>query len=144
MANRYFKWFWRSLETEVKTVFAHVTFGATGAPTLDAVNSKGIVSVTRNSAGVFTFVFGTKSSLTGNPALDTYVKLLNFNVAFDATGNSGTAPAAPLVYMTGNNIATYGTSSIQLTFDNVSQAATDPASGEGIYVAFVFGDSTSP
>ena len=142
MANRYFKWMWRSLETEVKSVFAHVTFGATGAPTLDTVNSKGVLSVTRNSAGVFTFVFGTNSGPTGNAAQDTYVKVLGIKHLFDESV-TGSAPAAPGMYMSANNIATHGTASIQLTF-NAAGTATDPASTEGVYVTFIFGDSTAP
>lgn len=137
MANRLFNQFRLSLEKKVVDIFAHVTFGASGAPTLDKANSKGIVSVTRNSAGKYTFVFGTNSA-----ALDTYKKVLMVKHLFDATGNSGTAPASPSMFLIGNSIATAGTASVQVEF-NSAGTATDPASGEGVFIQFTFGNSTA-
>lgn len=145
MANRYFKWYWQTLETAIKTVFCRVTFGANGAPTLDAVNSKGIVSVTRSSQGIFVFTFGTKSALQGSPALDTYVRLMNFNVTWDETGNSGTAPLAPSAFVSGNALATFGTSTLTLTLGNYTNgSATDPASTEVGLFEFILSDSNAP
>lgn len=138
MANRYMTQFQLTLEKKVSTIFAHVTFGATGAPTLDAANSKGVVSVTRNSAGKYTFVFGTKAGM-----LDTYNKLLGVDMVLDATGNAGAAPAAPNLYLVGNSVAVAGTCSLQVQFTNSAGTATDPASGEGVYIAFTFKDSTA-
>lgn len=120
-------------ENVVKTVYAKVAIGATGAPTLSASNSKGVVSVTRNSAGLYTFVFGTA---TGN--LDTYVKLLNVKITFQ---NASAIAAAPITYVRTLAIATAGTASVQVGCVNGSLAATDPASGETMYAEFVFGDS---
>ena len=138
MANRFMNQFPLALEQKVVNLFAHVTFGSTGAPTLDKANSKGIVSVTRNSAGKYTFVFGTTTA-----SLDVYYKLLCVKHVFDATGNSGTAPASPGLYITGNSVATVGTCSLQVVF-NAAGTATDPASGEGVYLQFIFKDSTAP
>lgn len=46
------------LEIDVVTLYANVSIGAAGAPTLNtSPGSKGIASVTRNSAGNYTFVF---------------------------------------------------------------------------------------
>lgn len=139
MANRFFNQFRLSLEKQVADVFARITFGASGAPTIVTAQTKGVVSVTRNSAGKFTFVFGTNASM-----LDTYNKLLGVTVAFDSSGNSDTAPAAPLWDITDNSISTAGTASIQLTFRNTSGTATDPASTEAIYVNFTFRNSNAP
>jgi hypothetical protein len=138
MSNRCMNQFPLTLEKRVIKLFAHITFGASGAPTLDTANSKGIVSVTRISAGKYTFVFGTKTGM-----LDTYYKLLGVKHLFDATGNSGTAPASPGMYLTGNAVATVGTSTLQVVF-NSAGTATDPASGEGVYLEFTFKDSTAP
>lgn len=142
IANRYYNNQAFTLAPGVVKLFAYVTFGATGAPTLvQSPNfiSKGVVSVTRDSAGVYTFVFGTKTGM-----LDVYFKLLNVSVLFDTTGAPG-VPAAPLYYLSGNSVATPSTCSLQLTFtDADTPAATDPGSGEAIYVEFTFKNSTAP
>lgn len=137
MSNRYFNQFRYSLEKKVVDIFAHVTFGAAGAPTLDTANSKGVVSVTRNAAGKYTFVFGTQAGM-----LDVYNKLLMAKHIFDASGNAGTAPASPSMYLLANNVAVAGTCSLQVEF-NSAGTATDPASGEGVYIQFTFKDSTA-
>lgn len=55
MANRYFGEMKRlSFEKKVVDLFFKFAVGATGSPTLDVVNSKGIKSVVRNSAGKYT------------------------------------------------------------------------------------------
>lgn len=134
MANRRFNQFPQALEKRVISVFAHISFGASGAPTLDVPNSKGVVSVTRNSAGLYTFVFGTDSS-----HLDAYVKLLGIRKVFmQSSGN----PDREMV-VRANNISNNSVASIQIEFD-VETVATDPASGSEVFMEFVFGDSTAP
>ena len=141
MANRTFFQFAKALEKEVVTLFARCTFGASGAVTLVASQSRGIVSVTKNSTGVYTFVFGTLSA-TGN-ILDTYNKLLYAGVLFDAIGNGGTAPAAPLMYLTANAVATVGTASLQVTLTNSSGTATNPANTEAADFIFKLSNSSA-
>jgi hypothetical protein len=51
MANRNFNRK-QALEKEIKDIYAKVTVGATGAPTL--TSSVGIASIVRNSAGLYT------------------------------------------------------------------------------------------
>lgn len=136
MANRSFVLPSFQLEKQVVRLYAQVTFGASGAPTLVTANSKGILSVTRNSAGKYTFVFGTNSK-----SLDLYYKLLELNVLWDATKNSGTAPAAPLVYLSGNTVAVAATCNLQIVCTNTSQTATDPASTEQAFFEFVLSNS---
>lgn len=104
--------------------------------TLVTANSKGIASLTQNAAGKYTLVFGTNSA-----SLDYYYKLLSVKVAWDATANSGTAPAAPLVYLTGNSVATASTCSLQLTTTNTSQTATNPAATEQCFVEICLSNS---
>jgi hypothetical protein len=127
-----------SMEKDVKQLFAHVTFGATGAPTLDAANSKGVASITRSSAGKYVVTMGTPASSQAATA-DKYKKLLIAKHVFDASGNSGTAPAAPGMYVVSQAAATAGTVTIQF---NAAGTATDPASGEAVWLQFIFGDST--
>lgn len=145
MANRYGYNTAQTLAPAVVKVFARVTFGAAGAPTLvtsstSAGNlSRGVVSVTRNGAGVFTFVFGTQAGM-----LDVYNALLGVHVLNDTIGAPG-VPAAPLFYLSGNSIATVGSASLQLTFlDADTPAATDPGNGEAINVEFTFKNSSAP
>lgn len=135
MANRYQNQFSATMEKKVVSLFAKVAFGASGAPTLSAVNSKGVLSVTRNSAGTYTFVFGSNATLPK----DVYVKLLSADVIF----NSGaSAPASPAIYVKSDLSATTA-ASLQVVL-NAAGTATDPASGEIGYFNFIFGDSTAP
>lgn len=99
-------------------LFAKVTIGATGAPTLTA-DSKGVTSITRNSAGQYTVVLQ-----------DTYAMLIGYGVSM----YSGTsAQAAPFNTLEADSISTNGTFVIQFrAVDN--STATDPASGEIMYI----------
>lgn len=133
MANRRYRSQFRfSFHKDPVDIFAHVSFGAAGAPTLDAKNSPGIVSVTRNSAGNYTFVFGTNSQL----AFDTYNYLLMVKHVF----NQSAAPAAPGMWVSANSISTVGTASITLQF-NSGGTPTDPASGENVLLDFILRNS---
>lgn len=118
-----------TLEKAVVLIYAKVTFGASGAPTLDKANSKGIQAIARNSAGDFTVTFGSPSQV------DTYVKLLGTRVT---TVNSS-APAAPSHYVKANGV-TSGT--VEIVF-NSAGTATDPASGEIALFEFILGNSTA-
>lgn len=134
MANRRYRSQFRfSFHKDPVDIFAHVSFGASGAPTLDAKNSPGIVSVTRNSAGNYTFVFGTNSQI----ALDTYNYLLMVKHVYV---DPSAAPAAPGMYVSNNSISTVGTASITLQL-NSGGTPTDPASGENILIDFVLRNS---
>lgn len=147
MANRYATPVsFLCLENETKGIFGRVSFGSTGAPTIitsvgtPASNpSKGVLSITRSSAGLYVIKFGVTQG--AGPVLDKYIKLLDMSCVFDTSGISSVAPAAPLYYLSANTIATAGQISIQFT--NVAQTATDPASGEILRMAFVFGDSST-
>jgi len=138
MANRYNNQFQLTQEKRVTSIYAKVAFGATGAPTLSASNSKGVLSVTRNSAGTYTFVFGSGSGVSLQK--DSYVKLLSAGVVL----NSGaSAPAAPGMYIKADNTSSNSQASIQIVM-NAAGTATDPASGEIGYFQFIFGDSVAP
>lgn len=143
MANRYCNQFQLTQEKRVTSIFAKVSFGASGAPTLSASNSKGVLSVTRDNPGTYTFVFGSGSGVSQQ--LDTYVKLMGVNVVFNTSAvNIGvTAPAAPAVFIAADNTSSTSSASIQVVF-NAAGTATNPASGEIAYLEFIFGDSVAP
>lgn len=139
MANRYFNNQAFTLEPAIVKIFAKVTFGAAGAPTLSTADSKGVVSVTRDSQGVFTFVFGTKAGM-----LDVYYRLKNLSLVLDTSGPTG-VPAAPLYYLSANAVATAASCSLQITFtDDAGATATDPADGEIALLEFTFKNSNAP
>lgn len=135
MANRQY-----SFERDIKTLFAHVTIGATGAPTLDGPNSLGVLSITRGTAGLYTVTFGT--SVNGVNTLDTYFQFVQ--MAMDVKNATG-------VVIT----ATFGIKSIDvsnpalcsITFQTLggvnSIVATDPASGDELFLMFKFSDSSA-
>lgn len=142
MANRYYNNQAFTLSPGVVKVFGVVSFGGTGAPTLvtSGFVSKGIVSVTRNSTGLFTFVFGTQAGM-----LDVYYKFLSAHVVFDTSGASGNPPASPVMSISSNLVSTPASCSLQVQFSDVeTPAATDPASGEIAYLEFTFKNSTAP
>lgn len=130
------------IEKQLVQVFAKVTFGASGAPTLSLPASKGIKSVVRNSAGNFTFTFGNSAAIQNS--LDTYKKFLSANTL----SLSSSAPAAPVMYVTSDQSAVFGTAAITVQFaapsgTNGALVATDPASGEVSLLEFTFGNSSA-
>lgn len=134
MANRSFTQFRQTLEKKVVELFGKVTFGSSGAPTLDATNSKGIKSITRVSAGKYDIVLG----LVGG-AQDVYVQFLHAKHVF----LNATAPAAPQMYVVSQSVNTPTTGKITIQFANAG-VATDPASGEVVYLELSLKDSTAP
>jgi hypothetical protein len=139
MANRYGNQFKKSLVKEVWEIHAKCTFGSSGAVTLVQGNppaSAGIVSVTKNATGQYTFVFGTQSGM-----LDVWPRLLNAQVMFDA-GSS--APAAPIMGIITNSVATAGTCSLKVRVVDYAGADASPASGEIGYFTFTFSNSNAP
>jgi hypothetical protein len=144
MANRYCNQFQLTQEKRVTSIFAKVSFGATGAPTLSASNSKGVLSVTRNNPGTYTFVFGSGSGVSQQ--LDSYVKVMGVNVVFNTTAvNIGvTPPVAPILFIAADNTGNNAVASITVVLVDDAFAAADPASGEIGYFEFIFGDSVAP
>jgi hypothetical protein len=138
MANRFGQQFSFSMIKQTWAIYASCTFGASGAVTLTQGNpaaSPGVVSVTKNATGQYTFVFGTQAGM-----LDVWPRLLGGNVMF----NSGaSAPAAPIMAIITDSSATAGTCSIKVRLTNGSGTDTSPASGEIGYFKFIFSNSTA-
>src|SRR5437868_4896546 len=125
MANRLFNQFGATLEKATVTLMGHVTIGAAGAPTLDAPNSKGIKSIVRNSAGDYTVTLQ-----------DQYVKFFSCWIGFiKATG-----PAAPSESFKAKNMTAAGGATIEFVLYNNSSVATDPASGEELFLEITVGN----
>lgn len=134
MANRFFNQFGKTLEKEVVSLYAHVTFGAAGAPTLDAVNSKGIVSITKQATGKYRIVFGTSAA-----SKDSYYKFFFARQVF----LKSSAPAAPSMYITSLQHNVVANCYIDVQFATSAGVSTDPASGEEVYMEFVLGNSSA-
>lgn len=126
MANRMFNQFQGTLEKGVVQLFAEVSFGASGAPTL--VLGKGIASVAKTATGVYTFTLQ-----------DTYQRTLG--VA--STWKGAAAPAGVLVVLDADNSASSPTPTVVLKVYNEAGAATEPASDEAVLVALTFSNSTA-
>jgi hypothetical protein len=116
MANRYFSQFQLSLEKQVAHLFGRMTIGASGAPTLDVSNSKGIASITRSASGKYVITLS-----------DTYNRFLGIN----ATRITASASSAPSMYVVSEQVGTAGAPQITVQFNSAGTAA-DPASGEDI------------
>lgn len=124
MANRRLSQFFQSYQRVPVQCAAQVTFGTTGAPTL-ATNSL-FSAVTRNGAGDYTFTMRDK-----------FNALLCVKHVF----NSGSsAPAAPGMYIKTNSVS--AASPLMRVIFNAAGTATDPASGEIVFLQFIFSNSS--
>lgn len=127
MANRQFTQFRLSLEKKVVDLFADVTFGSSGAPTLNKANSKGIKSIVRSSAGKYVITLQ-----------DSYQRLLVVKHVFI----NATAPAAPGMYIFAQIVGSVTAPTITVIF-NTAGTATDPASGEEVLLQISLNDTTA-
>lgn len=122
--------FGQAYVTGVVDVYAKVSFGASGAPTLStaAGEALGVTTVTRASAGLYSFTFAGP-----------FQKILAADVIYEVTATGiGAAPGL------GIRSFTPSTGILLLTtFDLESPAATDPASGDVGYFHFVFKNTTA-
>lgn len=140
MANRYTNQFVAALEKAVVIIIGQVSFGSTGAPTLTTSNarSKGVLSVTRNDVGLYTFVFGS----TGQSSTkDIYFNLLYAAPVFSKA--SSVAPSGPIMSIV-SNLTNTSTASLQIQLFDYAGVAADPASGETARFMFVFSNSSAP
>jgi hypothetical protein len=125
MANRQFTQFRYSLEKKIVDLFADVTFGSSGAPTLVKAKSKGVKSITRTSAGLYVITLQ-----------DSYKRLLMMKAIFI----NATAPASPAAFIVSTTVGSVNPPAITVTF-NSAGVATDPASGEEVLLQIVLSDS---
>lgn len=134
MANRRFEQFQFGLEKYKVTLYAAVTFGAAGVPTLG--RSKGIASMVRISAGLYDVMFGKPASST-DPAMADLYNLLLF--AARTAGPQAGAQASPAFQVVSDSVNTTGKVRILFTTGGV---ATDPGNGEKMYLEFVLSNQS--
>jgi hypothetical protein len=120
-----FNQFQGTLEKGVVTLFAEVSFGASGAPTL--VRGKGIASVSRTSTGLFVVTLQ-----------DSYILTLGLGSAWKGTA----APAGNEVVLDTDGVAN-GTPAVTLKVYTAAGALVDPASGESVLLSFTLSNSTA-
>lgn len=136
MASRLFSQFRNSLEKEIVDLYLEVTFGAAGAPTLNAANSKGIVSITGGSgAGTTgTYVITLK---------DRYNRLLGM----DATWQNGGAVASSPFVQIGVDYTGAAAKTLTVTCYDLgtpaAPAATDPGNGDTLKLHLALSNSTA-
>lgn len=125
--NRLFNQFFNSLERGKVVLFANVAIGGTGAPTINALKSKGVTSVVRNSAGNYTITLNDK-----------YVDLFFLGVNFINASGAGVA------YFYTESQDVVGAKTIVVQFKDLSGAAVDPNSGTTMQVQMILKSSTAP
>lgn len=134
MANRTFNQFRESIEKGVVELWAEITFGLTGAPTLVTSNgtrSKGIASVSRTSQGLFVVTLK-----------DNYVRLLDSACTFILA--AGSFPAAPGYQVTANAVTSTTAPTVTVQFVNAAgNTATDPGNGEEVRLRFALSNSAA-
>lgn len=129
MAQRYYQQFQKTLVKEVVSVFAKVSIGASGAPTLlNYASCQGIMSIVRNSAGQYTLVLGQPTPVPGH--VDQYAFLLNVEQSIIFSG----IPAAPIFSVVSESVSSAG--SITFQYSSVAGSATDPDSGSVLLLEF--------
>ena len=105
----------QALEKEVKEIFALITFGASGAPTL--TTGYGITSITRNSQGDYTIVLDSK-----------FPSFKNFSGTFlKSTGED------IRVQLKSETVSSATTKAVNF-FTLTGASATDPSSGAKLYL----------
>jgi hypothetical protein len=117
MANRNFNRF-QALEKEIKTLYAEISIGATGAPTL--TKGAGIASISRTSEGLYVLTLS-----------DVYYRLMSFFVICQAA-----TAAVPLHFQMTAHSESSKTITFQAYTDDGDQTGTaqDPASGDILFI----------
>lgn len=116
MADRNFNRI-QSATKEAKLVHAHVTIGASGAPTLNASKSQGVASVSRTSAGLYVMTLSDRY----NSLLDMHAMVLNSSIN-DIQVQIKSEDVAVAKTITFNTKAPTNSST-------TTQVVTDPANG---------------
>ena len=108
-------------------LFGKVAIGATGAPTLNAVKSKGIASVARTGVGAYTITLN-----------DIYVDMFKCGVNF----LFATSPGVANVYVVSQDVD--GAKTILIQCEDFAGAAVDPANGATMKLEITLKTSTAP
>lgn len=126
MANRLMQQFQWSLEKKMVHLYGKVAIGASGAPTLDAANSKGIASIVRNSAGKYTITLQ-----------DPYVQFMSFVPTIQlASGSPG------VVQQVVRSVDTTVAQTVVVEFLDATLTAADIANGATLFFKVVLKDTS--
>lgn len=125
MANSYMNQFYFSKVRSKNVLFGKVAIGATGAPTLSAVNSQGIASISRTSAGLYAITLSEKWS----KHLNTIVQVLD----------SGTQTVA-CTYVVSETVNSTKIVTIQCV--DFAGAAVDPRNGASLLIEIQLSNSS--
>lgn len=129
MANRYMYEFLQMFEKRPVILFANISIGATGAPTLNT-GSRGIKSVTRTGVGSYDIVLE-----------DIYQKLLDINwELISATGTD--AALGMLIASDASNNTT--TPKVSVTFRVAAGTLTEISNGATLLLSILLRNSSSP
>lgn len=118
MANRYNTPVVFAMEPNMMTLSAHITFGATGVPTVDAINSKGIANVWNQSlvyTGSTVSSSATVTSVSSFSGLFTGMTVTGSGVAASTTIGTISASTGSIVL---NKPVDTGNASVTLTSNN--------------------------
>jgi hypothetical protein len=111
------------------SLFGKVAIGAVGAPTIDAPLSKGISSIVRNSAGLYTITLADKyNKFVGS----------DFSVFLAAGAPATGSVVMPVIRAISVSAAT---PTVQVGFVDSAGAAVELASGVTLYFELKFDDS---
>ena len=107
-----------SYERDLVRLPLKISIGSSGAPTIS--NGKGLVSITRNSAGNYTLQLK-----------DMFNVLMHVGMSIQ----SSSAPAAPIMHVVSETVNS--TKTIVIQCRDAAGVATDPASGEKLMIEVV-------
>lgn len=122
MANRRLFQFQYSYERDLTHLHAKIAIGASGAPTLNAALSKGIKSITRNSAGDYSVALS-----------DNFNQLMDMNMVIQ---NASGIPVAPDMGVKTNSVNSATAPLVEIV-TSAAGVATDPASGDTMYLHII-------
>lgn len=128
MASRAFTQFRYSLCKDVVDLYASITIGGTGAPTLDSGKCKGFSAISRTSAGLYSITLEDK-----------YQRILSIGATIKVGSGS---PAAPAMFLVADTVGTDKKFSIQFN-DLETPAATELGSGEVVLLHVTLSNSTA-
>lgn len=126
-----------SLERAPVCLYAKVSIGAAGAPTLQISPKNlclGIYSMVRTGAGAYTINLGLSST-----SVDTYQRLLWMGFA----DLKSTAPAEQSIYVVADNSANLTSPNVQVQFLDPAGAAVDPSSGSVLLLKLELSNTTA-
>jgi hypothetical protein len=144
MASREFIQYSYQLERGVVKLYARVSIGATGAPTLVTTStssgnpSKGIVSVARTAAGTYRITFGKTDAVQGT-TYDRYQRILNVTGVILDAGVSAVNSIQIKEDQSSADVPYVDIYTLGITAGAV--AAVDPTSGDALLVEITLKNS---